>query len=118
MFLDAPKDPLFQKYRPYYISLLPLAEVKQKEVHQMLDDHGWPWIWRSLTYIQDRKSERNWEWDDEGEGQSNDAVLLALKGFDLSWSDISLCFSIGMRPSECQLRYEGIGNGTEGIEGS
>jgi len=107
------EDQLLDQYKTYIISIMPLNAQQKINLRDLLDQEGWPQTWVSLVLIEQNKEARWWDWF-----PMENKVLRALKErFDMSWEDMAEYLYIGMRPSQCRLRYEEITAGNDGSEG-
>jgi hypothetical protein len=103
---------LLAHYQTYIVKIMPhLDDEKKDKLRKLLGRDGTPTIWGSLEGIERSKEGRTWEWSLRDDG----LFQVCRDEFDITWKHMAAFMFIGMRPSQCQRRYESMqGDGAAG----
>jgi len=95
-------DSLLDQYKTYILDTMPVTLKVRNAMEKFMALGTWPTVWQSLRMIEGCKVGRNWEWDD-----AMDILLYHLRiDFNLPWTVLAEYLFIGMRPKQCERRYE------------
>jgi hypothetical protein len=97
-----PSDTYLEQHKASVITSLNLSPDKEHDLHQLLQTHGWPTPYETLTKVEAcRRGEEKWEWDED-----DDALLKGIcELIGRIWDNIAASFFVGKTKYDCAERY-------------